>query len=42
MTEPNSHIIYPTVPPAEEDSFVRINVMADIFNANLPSCEGRG
>lgn len=37
MDEPNSRIIYPKVPPGEEDPAVRINVMRKIFNANLPS-----
>lgn len=38
---PNSTIIYPTVPPAEEDPAVRINVMKEMFKAALPPPNSR-
>ncbi|KAI9703620.1 MAG: hypothetical protein M1836_007390 [Candelina mexicana] len=37
MAAPNSWIIYPDVPPAEEDPYARINVMIDIFNFDISS-----
>jgi hypothetical protein len=36
------YIRYPKVPKGEEDPRRRINVMIDIFNANLPSRKSRG
>ncbi|VZI06830.1 unnamed protein product [Fusarium fujikuroi] len=40
MSSHNSAIIYPSVPPTEEDPRARINVMIDIFNAGLSSRAG--
>ncbi|KAF5717025.1 c6 zinc finger domain-containing protein [Fusarium globosum] len=40
MSSHNSVIVYPSVPPTEEDPRARINVMIDIFNAGLSSRAG--
>ncbi|KAF5644108.1 multidrug resistance [Fusarium sp. NRRL 52700] len=40
MSSHNSNIVYPNVPPIEEDPRARINVMIDIFNAGLSSRAG--
>ncbi|KAF5635694.1 hypothetical protein F25303_8371 [Fusarium sp. NRRL 25303] len=40
MSSHNSAIVYPSVPPTEEDPRARINVMIDIFNAGLSSRAG--
>jgi hypothetical protein len=36
MADSNSRIVYPTVPPSEIGPRARVNVMVEIFNANLP------
>ncbi|KAF4503313.1 hypothetical protein FAGAP_467 [Fusarium agapanthi] len=40
MSSHNSAIVYPSVPPTEEDPRSRVNVMIDIFNAGLSSHAG--
>ncbi|QGI86871.1 hypothetical protein CEK25_013600 [Fusarium fujikuroi] len=40
MSSHNSVIVYPSVPPTEEDPRACINVMIDIFNAGLSSRAG--